>query len=363
MSSLVIETYASQGAPLGEELAVPTDRVYRYTKNGPKPLAAGTILQGPRPNTSHDNLTCAAAAVGKTEITVTLAAGDPVTINDYKNGYIFINDEAGEGYVYDIVSTPGAFGEDVTCKFKIKQQLVVALTTSSQATLIPNIYENVSRPFGDPWDIILGVAPVAVPANEYFWCQVRGPAAVLQAGGLFAGRGVMLSQNKPGAVEVLKQVVPIARQVHSGVKEITGTATIVSGQTTIVVTHGLGKAPSLEDISVTAGEAGTADWGNLWVDNISSTQFTINCRTDPSTNNLDLGWRVTRQVSPPIGTEAAQFQQKGVEQRLPLETLRKEPDEVLTEVAGKATIPERVIGYCINPRVSEEYALVYLTLS
>jgi hypothetical protein len=99
------------------------------------------------------------------------------------------------------------------------------------------------------------------------------------------------------------------------------------------------------------------------VDTIGATQFTINCRTDPGANNLDLGWSVRRGNTPQVSTEAAQFQQKGVEQRLPLETLRTEPDEVLTEVVGKATIPERIIGYCINPRVSEEYALVYLTLS
>ena len=286
MSILSNETYASKGALLGEEMHIPTDRVYRYAKNAPRPLAAGTVLQGPRPNESHDNLSVAVAApAGKTFVSLTLAAGDPITINDYKNGYVFINDEAGEGFMYDIESTSGGFGEDATVKFKLKNQIVVALTTSSQATLIKNIYENVSRPFGDPWDIIVGVCPVAVPSNEYFWVQVRGPAAVLQAGGLFAGRGVMLSQWKPGAVEVLKQVVPIRKE-------------------------------SSQEI-----------------------------RADS------------------ITTEAMQFQQKGIEQRLPLETLRQEDDEVLTEVAGKATIPERVIGYCINPRVSEEYALVYLTLS
>ena len=363
MSLLIHTTSADQGAPLGEELLVGNSRLYRYAKNGPKPLAAGTVLQGTRPNTSHDNLTCAAAGVGTSRITVTLASGDPMTLDEYKGGYIFINDQAGAGFAYDIIASEGGGGEDVTKNILIKDPLVVALTTSSQATLVKNIYADVSRPFGDPWDIIVGVCPVAVPANEYFWCQVRGPVAVLQAGGLFAGRGVMLSQWKPGAVEVLKQVIPIQRQVHSGIKVITGTATIVSGQTTIAVTHGLGKAPALEDISVTGGEAGSADWGNLWVDTITSTQFTINCRTDPSTNGLDLGWRVVRQNSPPIGTEAAQFQQKGVEKRLQGDTQRTEPDELLTEVSGKATIPERVIGYCINPRVSEEYALVYLTLS
>ncbi len=284
MALMVYDTYATQGAPLGQELLVPTNRVYRYAKNGNWPLAAGTVLQAAQPNTSHNNLTCAAAAAGKTEITVTLAAAFPITINDYKNGYIFINDGPGEGYMYDIVSTSGGFGEDVTVKFKIKEQLVVALTTSSQATLIKNIYENVNLPQGDPWDIIVGVAPVAVAADEYFWCQVRGPAVVLQAGGLFAGRGIMLSQRKPGAVEVLKQVIPVEKHMP---RELASAA-----------------------------------------------------------------------------TEGTPFQQKAIEQRFDVDfDLAPVDPEILTEFAGKATIPERVLGYCINPRVSAEYALVYLTIS
>ncbi len=283
MSLLIYNTSATQEVPLGEEFSVPTNRVYRYARNGSASLVAGTVLQATRPNDSHANMTCAAAPAGATSIVVTMDRGDPTVFDEYKNGYIFVNDQDGAGFVYDVTGHPGGGGEDTTKKIDIKDPLVVALTTASQATLIKNVYDGLNLPFGDPWDIIAGVVPVAVEANQYFWVQVRGPAVVLQQGGLFAGRGIMLSQVKPGAVEVLKQVIPV--------RQIVG------------VEHRPGS----------------------------------------------------------VATEGPRFQQTALEQRL-------DPDlgvdaEVLSKFAGKATIPERVIGYCINPRVSEEYALVYLTLS
>ncbi|KKK56718.1 hypothetical protein LCGC14_3061730, partial [marine sediment metagenome] len=206
-------TSASTQARLGEEYTLGSDRVFRYAKNGPEALVVGTVLQGPRFNDSYSNMVVnAAAAVDATSVTVILAYGDPLDRDQFKEGYLYTNDQAGEGFLYEITGHPGGGGEDVTKKIDLKDHLVAALTTSSQATLIKNVYDGLNKPFGDPWDIIAGVAPVAVPANEYFWVQVRGPAAVLQEGGLFAGRGVMVSQSKPGAVEVLKQVIP-TRQI------------------------------------------------------------------------------------------------------------------------------------------------------
>ncbi|KKL92419.1 hypothetical protein LCGC14_1884850, partial [marine sediment metagenome] len=90
-------------------------------------------------------------------------------------GYLYVNDQGvtlvnagGEGFLYDVLSHPGGdAGENSTKKITIKDPIVVALTTSSQATLVPNPYSGVSKPGRDPWDIIVGVTPVAVPSIEY----------------------------------------------------------------------------------------------------------------------------------------------------------------------------------------------------
>ncbi len=302
MPALIYDTSITSRERLGKEYTTPTstDRVFRYAKNGPTALAVGTVLQGPRPNDSHANMTVnSAAAVGATSVTVILDRGDPMALDEYKEGYLYINDQGvtlvnagGAGFLYDVLTHPGGdAGEDTTKKITLREPIVVALTTSSQATLIPNPYSGVTKPDLKPQDVIVGVAPVAVPANQFFWIQVRGPAVVLQSGRLWAGLGVMLSQKHPGAVEVLKQVVPIEGGLHP---------------------------PPRTGDAYTTGDA---------------------------------------------ARPSSQFQQYGIEQRLQGDTQRTEDEEILTELSGKATIPIRPLGYCINPRVSTEHALVYLTLS
>ncbi len=79
---------------------------------------------------------------------------------------------------------------------------------------------------------------------------------------------------------------------HGWKTEGSGTATVLSGQTTIAVTHGLDVTPTVEDISITFNEQGTSDYGRWWVDTITSTQFTLNVSVDPGVSNLTFGWRV-----------------------------------------------------------------------
>lgn len=90
--------------------------------------------------------------------------------------------------------------------------------------------------------------------------------------------------------DLLVSSVPTARTTSFA--ENSGTVTILSGTTSIVVTHGLSVTPTLRDISVVAGEDPTNSVGLIWVDTITSTQFTIHCEANPGASNLDVGWRV-----------------------------------------------------------------------
>jgi len=73
-----------------------------------------------------------------------------------------------------------------------------------------------------------------------------------------------------------------------------GTAQLLSGHTTVSVTHGLGKAPINHNITITnlinpaACGVGGADF---WVSAVSSTTFTISCSSAP-TNSMWIGWTV-----------------------------------------------------------------------
>jgi hypothetical protein len=76
----------------------------------------------------------------------------------------------------------------------------------------------------------------------------------------------------------------------SQVIQNSGTATIVSGTTAIAVTHSLINTPAISEIVITPSGNPTVDPGHTWVDTITSTQFTIRCRVDP-TSNYTIGWR------------------------------------------------------------------------
>lgn len=86
----------------------------------------------------------------------------------------------------------------------------------------------------------------------------------------------------------------IIRNNAGYVTEAAGLATITSGATTVVVTHGLSYTPAVYDISLTPAEQGSNDYGRFWVSTITSTQFTINVSADPGASNLDVAWSVRK---------------------------------------------------------------------
>lgn len=84
---------------------------------------------------------------------------------------------------------------------------------------------------------------------------------------------------------------PILRNNVGHVTENSGTGSITSGGTTDVITHGLSDTPSAENIQITLTEDPTNTPGAIFVDTITSTQFTVNCENDPGVSNLDFGWQ------------------------------------------------------------------------
>jgi parallel beta-helix repeat protein len=78
------------------------------------------------------------------------------------------------------------------------------------------------------------------------------------------------------------------------VTENRGTATISSASTSVTITHGLSFTPAATQCTVEFTENPTNDPGNSWLSGFSSTQFTVNVRSDPGASNLDLSWHCVR---------------------------------------------------------------------
>lgn len=86
----------------------------------------------------------------------------------------------------------------------------------------------------------------------------------------------------------------VARHNKGHVTENHGEATIASGATSVTVSHGLDYTPAGSEIQISARGNATNDPGHMWVSAPGSSSFTINCRNDPGTSGLLVGWQVQR---------------------------------------------------------------------
>lgn len=185
-------------AKVGEELVV-GDRAFKYALNGAVALDPGKMCQGAAPVANHLNCAVAAAAgAGSNTVTVTLGA-TALSANAYAEGWLHVNDVNGEGQCYRIKSHPSALSAG-TVVVTLYDEIVTALTTSSEVTLTANLYSGVViAPNTGLTSAAVGVPLIPVTAAHYFWIQTKGVAAVLTQGTVVIGQKVGLGGTADGA--------------------------------------------------------------------------------------------------------------------------------------------------------------------
>ena len=199
---------STQLFPLGSEL-IYGDRKFRYAQAGGVALTPGTLQQAKvAVGADHQDLTLTGAvSAGATSISIE-TAGTDLTLNQYAEGYLWVNDGTGEGQAFRIKSHPAhTHSSDATCVFTTYDPVVTALVASatSQVSIQENIYKaTVIAPHAETGDVV-GVAPRPVQASYYYWVQTSGPAAVLVAGTVVIGNVVvraLASVDGAAAIEV-----------------------------------------------------------------------------------------------------------------------------------------------------------------
>lgn len=150
--------------------------IYRYAKAGATALSPGKMTTAPQLNADWTNESVTTAvAVGGTQVTIThVAVGADVLAADYfKGGQLHINDAAGEGHWYRILSSTAMTATSTTCTFTIEEGVKVALTTSSEATPVPSPYM-ATVISGTETHNATGTPLVDVTAEYYYWSQTKG---------------------------------------------------------------------------------------------------------------------------------------------------------------------------------------------
>lgn len=197
------DTSSAQEFALGTALVLQDGRKFRYVQAGASALVVGNVIQAEAPGANFDELVTAAAAVGAESITITTGA-TAIAINDFNQGYLVVEDDAGEGFVYRITEH-GATGTTSAAVMPIAESVQVALTSASTCLLLKSPYKAVIQLPTTATGIIVGIAVLAIAADEFGWIQTRGPAAVLTDGVLVVGEHARISDGTAGAVEPLNR--------------------------------------------------------------------------------------------------------------------------------------------------------------
>jgi hypothetical protein len=199
---------------LGTWGSTPDGRLFRYAQNGAAALAPGKLVQSVAPVAHHTNIACnVARAVGATAISAT-DGGTGGAIDLYTEGYVHVNDEAGEGIYYPIASAWAqgagaahalfASGAVATVNLApgvtVKTALVAA---TSEISLTANQFDAVIIHPSPNTARIVGCPIIDVTISYFFWAQVAGPCAVLTDQTVVIGQHVRASDGVDGAVEPL----------------------------------------------------------------------------------------------------------------------------------------------------------------
>ena len=178
------------GHPLGQLMELPDGALYRYTLAG-EALGAGNLIQTPLKIADHDMdlVVQAAAAIGDTTLALTLGS-TLSTLDQYKDGYVNVNDGPGEGHRYRIKDHLSVLSGG-TITLNLDEPIAEALTTGSGSLcgLFANPYNgtllyNITTADGVPQ----GFAATEIASGEFGWLQTHGWGSVLVIGSAAVGK-------------------------------------------------------------------------------------------------------------------------------------------------------------------------------
>ena len=189
--------------PAGQLMVLPDGRQYRFGQAGGSTLAPGKLDVAPAVGANFDNLVIpTAVAAGATDVTITNGA-TTIAAGDFADGYLNIEDDAGEGILYKIKShtIEAAGSAAVTVTLANANGIQTALTTATTVGLAPSAYRNLIIHPSPAVSIPVGVAQASMTTLKWGWFQVRGVSSVLADGTPTIGLSAMASNAVDGAIE------------------------------------------------------------------------------------------------------------------------------------------------------------------
>ncbi len=177
-------------------------RKYRYCRAGSADLAVGLLAVAATQEAQHSNESVQASAdVGDKKVSLTLGS-TAVTANEYADGYLVINDAAGEGRAYLINGHPAA-DLSTTLVVNLDETISVALTTSSEYSLVKNPWADAVIAVTDQLDMPVGIPNVTITLAQFGWIQTGGVCSAFGDETMAIGAAITTGTDVAGSVEVL----------------------------------------------------------------------------------------------------------------------------------------------------------------
>lgn len=196
----IYRTSSVQIYPLGTRGYLNDGRIFRYTKNGATALTVGSLIQAEAPSADHKSslvvTTGGSFSSGDTAMLIKFSTDTTgvgtLGADNYKEGYLYFHDGAGEGMMVQIASHEAATTVNDAAFWSTMQFMDYAelttkgstATTASNYGIVKNLYDDVIEFPTAMTCVPVGITPRAVAANYYFWLQTWGvaPCRVKSAG-------------------------------------------------------------------------------------------------------------------------------------------------------------------------------------
>ena len=166
---------STQLFPLGSELHY-GNNIFRYGQLGGTAVTAGKLVQHAAIIANHTNCAATAAtAAGTTAISIETAGDTDITLNQYADGYLWVNDVNGEGQTMRVQSNPAHdHGVDPSVVITTYDELATALTTNSQLSLIANPHTGLIVAPAAETGAVMGATVIDMTADYYGWFTTSG---------------------------------------------------------------------------------------------------------------------------------------------------------------------------------------------
>lgn len=174
---------------------------YVYASAGEAVLAGQLMESAAIEASENDDLAVATTAAAETAITVTF--GGAVTLNEYADGFLYVNTGGGAGAGFRYRIKGNAAGTAVVVTIDHEDGLITALTNGTDVVgAAKNITSGVLQSNTTSVGACVGVTMNDIASASYGWLQTQGQGVCLTQGTPTIGLGIMRSNGTDGAVEL-----------------------------------------------------------------------------------------------------------------------------------------------------------------